>query len=65
MYVFEGKKHYYFPDFLYDGRLIEIKGLHFFVNKNKDLAMINPFDPSRNAITEEKHQCGLRNNVEF
>ena len=31
-YVYDGKTHVYYPDFLVNGELIEIKGLQFFEN---------------------------------
>ena len=61
-YIFENKSHKYFPDFKIDGKLVEIKGDHFF---NEDGTMQNPFDRSQNALYEAKHQCGIQNNVEF
>lgn len=53
--------HYYFPDFKYDGRLIEIKGNHFFEN-NK---MINPYDRTQDDKYDAKYKCGLEHHVEF
>lgn len=61
-YTYNGIDHYYFPDFIYDGRLVEIKGSHFF---NDDGTMCNPFDHSLDGLYEAKHQCGLENGVEF
>lgn len=29
-YIFEGKKHIYFPDFRFQGKLLELKGNHFY-----------------------------------
>lgn len=60
-YEYEGREHYYIPDFKYNNKLIEVKGDHFF----KDNRMINPFDYNQNELYEAKHQCGLKNNVEF
>lgn len=61
-YTYNNEVHYYFPDFLYDGRLIEIKGDHFF---NEDGTMCNPFDHTQDGLYEAKHRCGLSNGVEF
>lgn len=61
-YVHDGKKRTYYPDFLFEGKLIEIKGTHFF---KEDGTMQNPFDHSKDALFEAKHQCGLRHGVLF
>lgn len=59
-YEYEGKKHFYKPDFLLeDGRIIEIKGPQFF----KDGKMINPWKHEQDGMFEAKHQCMLRNKV--
>lgn len=60
-YEFEGKMHTYYPDFRLNGKLIEVKGPQFF----KEGKMVNPFDSSMNDLFEAKHQCGLKNGVEF
>ena len=41
----------------------EIKGDHFFKDKNYNNKMICPFDHSQDALYEAKHQCMLKNNV--
>lgn len=61
-YEFNGNKHTYYPDFRFEGKLIELKGEQFFDKSGK---MINPFDHSQNALTEAKHQAGLQNSVQF
>lgn len=61
-YVFADKEYSYFPDFEIAGKLVEIKGDHFF---KQDGTMQNPFDPSQDALYEAKHQCGLQHGVEF
>lgn len=61
-YEFNGNKHTYYPDFRFEGKLIELKGEQFFDKSGK---MINPFDHSQNALTETKHQAGLQNGVQF
>ena len=61
-YEFEGKTYKYFPDFKYRGKLIEVKGDHFF---NEDGEMINPFTEEQTGKAEAKHQRVLENNVIF
>ena len=58
-YEYEGKKHYYHPDFLINGKLYEVKGDQFFDENGK---MINPYD-KENDLFEAKHQCMLQNGV--
>ena len=60
-YDFDGSTHKYFPDFEIDGKLVEVKGNQFF----KDGKMVNPFNKSQDDFYEAKHQCGLKNGVEF
>ena len=60
-YYFENKLHYYFPDFLYKGKLLEIKGSQFFDKATGK--MICPFDKTQDALFEAKHQCMIKNNV--
>ena len=61
-YEFEDKKHKYFPDFKYKGKLIEIKGNQF-VKENGEWQ--NPFDHTQDDLFEAKHQCVLKNGVEI
>lgn len=61
-YEYQGKIHYYYPDFDVDGQLYEIKGNQFFKD---DGTMQNPYDHSLDGLFEAKHSCGLRNNVIF
>lgn len=61
-YTFNDKEHCYYPDFKINGKLVEIKGSHFFNEKGE---MQNPYDHSLDAIFEAKHQCGLQNGVEY
>ena len=58
-YEYEGKKHYYHPDFLINGKIYEVKGDQFFDENGK---MINPYD-KESDLFEAKHQCMLQNNV--
>ena len=59
-FEYENKKHRYYPDFKVNGKLVEIKGDHFFDGDK----MINPYD-KESDLFEAKHQCGLNNGVEF
>lgn len=61
-YEYEGKIHYYFPDFSIQGVLVEIKGDHFF---NESGELCNPFDHKLDGLFNAKYQCGLQNGVEF
>ena len=61
-YEFDGKYHIYEPDFLIEGKLIEIKGDQFFKD---DGTMQNPWDHSQDALYEAKRQCMLKNMVEI
>ena len=62
LYEFDNKTHRYYPDFLVNGQLYEIKGDQFF---KEDGTMICPFDHKLDELYEAKHQCGIRNNVIF
>lgn len=53
-YLFAGKTHKYFPDFKISGKLIEIKGDHFFDLSGK---MICPFKNKFWSDEDYKHQC--------
>lgn len=55
-------KHAYEPDFIIEGKMIEIKGDHFF---KEDGTMQNPFDHSQDELYEAKHQCMIKNNIEI
>lgn len=52
-YEFEGKKHYYFPDFRVNGELVELKGKQFF----KDGVLINPYDSEQDGLYKAKFEC--------
>lgn len=60
IYSYNGKDYKYFPDFLIQNRIFEIKGQHFF---NESGQMINPFNSSDNARVAEKQKCIEQNNV--
>ena len=59
-YKYNEKTYYYFPDFVVEEHIVEIKGDHFF---KEDGTMQNPFDHSQDGLYEAKHQCMLDNNV--
>ena len=61
-YEFEGKKHFYMPDFLVEDQLVELKGNHFL---NEDGTWRNPYDSSQDGLFEAKHQCLIKNNVKI
>lgn len=60
-YNYNNETHYYFPDFLVNNKLVEIKGWHFF----KEDKMICPYCEAKNELYEAKHQCMINNNVEI
>ena len=61
----DGVKHdnKYFPDFIINGEITEIKGSQFFANKEYSNDMINPYDNSQNRKYHSKMQCMLQNGV--
>lgn len=59
-YIFNGKTHYYFPDFKVDEKLFEIKGPQFLKD---DGTWQNIFDHSKDELLEAKHQCAIENEV--
>lgn len=58
-YMYQNTKHYYIPDFEYNGNIIEIKGPQFFKN---DL-MVCPFDHSLDGLYNAKYQCMKKNGI--
>ena len=78
-FIYGGKPRKYYPDFKYKGKLIEIKGNHYFLNNDPSKRMIFPYNKIHsNAplltpkekqymddLYEAKHQCGLKHGVEF
>ena len=64
-YEYDGKAHYYNPDFKVGDRLVELKGRQFFKNKSPDGPMVNPYNHKEDGLYEAKHQCMLANNVEI
>lgn len=70
-YVVHNEKHYYFPDFLVEGEIIEIKGNQFF---DKNGNMICPYRNKNMTdddymrlceVYEAKHQCMLKHDVKI
>ena len=51
---------YYFPDFIIDNQIIEVKGDHFF---NDDGLLCNPFNHSLDQRYLAKYKCMIDNNV--
>lgn len=64
-YYYDGKMLSYYPDFKVDNKIIEIKGLQFFENKNPNGKFINPYDRNQDAKYEAKYKCMIDNNVEI
>ena len=65
-FVYDNVTHFYHPDFKIGDDLYELKGRHFF--KNKDVStcvMVNPYDHAFDALYEAKHQCMLKNCVKI
>ena len=61
-YIFNNEQHQYWPDFLVDGQMIELKGNQFL---KEDGTWQNPYDHSLDALYEAKHQCCIANNVKI
>lgn len=64
-YEYDGKTHYYNPDFRIGDHLVELKGQQFFKDKNPEGPMVNPYNHKQDGLYEAKHQCMLANNVEI
>lgn len=63
---FDGKQNRsYCPDFEIEGKLVELKGNHFFEDKDPTKRMICPFNRSKDNEYEAKHQCMLANGVQI
>ena len=62
VFKYDGVEHLYFPDFEYNGQLLEIKGDHFFTPEK---TMCCPWNHDLDGLYEAKHQCGILNNVIF
>lgn len=61
-YIFEEKKHKYFPDFIVNNNFVEIKGEQFL---KEDGSWQNPYDHSLDDFFEAKHLCALKNKVKI
>lgn len=61
-YEYNNKTYKYYPDFLINNELYEIKGDHFF---DKDNNYINPFNNKNNTKAFLKYQCMLKNNIKI
>lgn len=78
-FYYEGEVRKYTPDFIYNGKLIDIVGKHHFLNENPNNRMIYPYRKCiffegyldeeekkyMDDLCEARHQCGLKNGVEF
>lgn len=63
-YIYNGKQYKYFPDFIFNNTtFFEIKGDHFFKNKDINNQMICPWNSALNDQFEAKHQCMINNGV--
>lgn len=60
LYSYDGKNHKYYPDFLVDGKYVEIKGDQFF---NEDGSARNPYDDNDTLKTQAKFKCMKENDV--
>lgn len=61
-YEYNNKIYRYYPDFLINDKLYEIKGDHFFDKNNN---YINPYNNKMNDKAFAKYQCMLKNNVKI
>lgn len=62
-YVYDGTAHWYFPDFMVAGELVEIKGPHFFITIDGVTRMINPYDRNQDGKYDAKYKCMMENGV--
>ncbi len=64
-YYFDNTRHFYYPDFRINGKIIEVKGGHFFEEQgNKNSNLINPFGKVRRTpMSVAKQECMRKNNV--
>ena len=61
-YVYNNKRHKYFPDFLYKGELVEIKGSQLL---DKDGNLIEMSSRKTNGRLQAKQRCMEKNNVQL
>ena len=64
-YSVDNITHKYYPDFIYNGKILEMKGDHFYKDRNRENEAINPFDRSKDKQFEAKRKCAIENGVEF
>ena len=64
-YLYDGTIHRYFPDFLVENTLVELKGDQFFEDKDPSKRMICPFNRDNDDLYEAKHICMKQHNVEI
>ena len=64
-YEYNNKKHRYYPDFLVEDEIQEIKGTHFFENCDSNNKMICPYNRDLDDFIEAKHQCMIKNNIKI
>jgi len=64
-YTHEGKTYRYYPDFIVEGCVVEIKGDHFFEDCDPTKKMVNPFLDIQDGQMESKHQCMIKNDVKI
>ena len=62
-YSVNGRTYSYHPDFRVADKYVELKGLHFFKDRDPTKQMINPYDAKLNNVYEAKHQCMIANNI--
>ena len=64
-YEYNNKIHRYYPDFLVEDEIQEIKGTQFFENYNPNNKMICPYNRDLDDFVEAKHQCMIKNNIKI
>ena len=64
-YEYNNKIHRYYPDFLVEDEIQEIKGTHFFENCDPNNKMICPYNRDLDDFVEAKHQCMIKNNIKI
>lgn len=55
--------HHYCPDFKICGMFYEVKGDHFFKDKDPSKQMVCPYNHALDELYEAKHQCMLHNHI--
>ena len=62
-YTVDDVDHFYYPDFRYNGKLIEIKGPHLY-NENGEIRKGWKKDLTQDVLIKAKIDCAFKNNVE-